>query len=492
MNINEFYKKVDPAVAVAKIVFNFLKKQYPLKLIKSIATTTSGGTPSRGNTEYYGGDIPWLKSGGLNDGLVTEVKEYITEKGLKESSAKLFPKGTLLVAMYGATAGKTGILNFESSTNQAVCGVTVNTEKIERDFLFWFFRQHRLDYLKASFGGAQPNISQKTIKNTHVPVPDLKLQKSIVEFLNKIEKEKSVDMSFPLKVIFTEIESYFQHQETNNQIENNFTNQLTDLSKLRQVILQDAIQGKLLPQNPADEPAAALLDRIKSEKARLIQEKKIRKEKPLAEITAEEVPFDLPDGWVWCRLQEITSKLGSGSTPRGGKSAYTKSGVKFLRSQNIRNEGLKLDDVVFIDEKTNEKMNGTVVCPNDILLNITGGSLGRTTRIPSDFDIANVSQHVSIIRPVFSFLSDYIHYLILSDYLQKTIMSSITGAGREGLPKYRMQLFLIPLPPEKTIPKIVAKVEELLSLVNALEEQTEAQQRDAEVLMQGVLAEAFG
>ena len=89
--------------------------------LKDIFDTTSGGTPNRGVSAYYGGDIPWLKSGELNDGIIFSAEEYITNEGLQNSSAKLFPKGSLLIALYGATVGKLGILNFDSTTNQAIC-----------------------------------------------------------------------------------------------------------------------------------------------------------------------------------------------------------------------------------------------------------------------------------------------------------------------------------------------------------------------------------
>jgi type I restriction enzyme S subunit len=115
MTLYKFYKKSNPSVAVAKIVFNHLFSNYPVKKIEEVANSTSGGTPNRGISEYYGGDIPWIKSGELNDCHITICEEYITELGLKNSSAKLYPKGTLVLALYGATVGKIGILDFEAA-----------------------------------------------------------------------------------------------------------------------------------------------------------------------------------------------------------------------------------------------------------------------------------------------------------------------------------------------------------------------------------------
>ena len=359
------------------------------------------------------------------------------------------------------------------------------SEEFDLNFLLHYLNYCQLN--KYANNSLQPVISKKRLSDVQIPQIPLSMQKEIGRLFDSISQGKDVEEL----VKKFEVENSLKFEQYWVELNKKVSDQLVDLKNLRQAILQEAIQGKLVAQDPTDEPATGLLARIKAEKERLIKEKKIKKEKPLLGIKEEEVPFDLPEGWVWCRLNDITSKLGSGSTPRGGKSAYSKQGIKFLRSQNIYNDGLKLNDVVFINEETNQKMKGTIVRPNDLLLNITGGSIGRAVRIPKDFDIANVSQHVSIIRPVISELSDYLHFLILSDYFQKSIISSVTGAGREGLPKYKMLMFLIPLPPLKEIPRTINKVRELLSLIDNLEQQTQAQQQDAEILMQGVLAEAF-
>lgn len=119
----DYIKKIDVSVLVAEAIFNELKKNFPIKRIEDIAETTSGGTPLRNNDDYYGGNIPWIKSGELNDKTIDIAEEFITEKGLANSSAKLHPKGTLLIAMYGATTGKTGITGIKAATNQAICAV---------------------------------------------------------------------------------------------------------------------------------------------------------------------------------------------------------------------------------------------------------------------------------------------------------------------------------------------------------------------------------
>jgi type I restriction enzyme S subunit len=138
--------------------------------INQIAKTSSGGTPSRRNPAYFEGDIPWIKSGELTDGLVKTCSEFISEEAVEKSSAKIFPKGTLLIAMYGATVGKLGILDLPAATNQAVCAI-FQEKTVHRDYLFWYLRSIRPQLISLSFGGAQPNISQTVIKNTTCPIP---------------------------------------------------------------------------------------------------------------------------------------------------------------------------------------------------------------------------------------------------------------------------------------------------------------------------------
>jgi type I restriction enzyme S subunit len=235
------------------------------------------------------------------------------------------------------------------------------------------------------------------------------------------------------------------------------------IGRLRRFILDLAVRGKLVPQDPKDEPTSELLKRIAKEKARAGFKHVV------SPLGGAEIPFDLPIGWSWSRIGEVCAKTGSGSTPRGGKEVYKDSGVPFLRSQNIYNDGLRLNDVAYIDQQTHSRMSGTKVLPGDLLLNITGGSIGRCCRIPDDFKEGNVSQHVAIIRTAVSGTEDFLHRLILSPYFQAFIIDEQTGAGRGGLPKNRMDQIAVALPPLAEQQRIVAKIDELMALCDRLE-----------------------
>jgi len=160
-----------------------------------IFQTTSGGTPNRSNSKYWNGSITWYKSGELNDVLLSvNSQEKITELGLKESSATLFPEGTLLIAMYGATAGKLAILGRDATTNQAVCGFYKN-QLIESEYLFNFLMANRSKMISESWGMSQPNISQTYLKNFVFALPPLDEQNRIVEkvkdLMETVEQLKS-------------------------------------------------------------------------------------------------------------------------------------------------------------------------------------------------------------------------------------------------------------------------------------------------------------
>ena len=242
-----------------------------------------------------------------------------------------------------------------------------------------------------------------------------------------------------------------------------------DTKKLRQKILDLAIHGKLVPQDPNDEPASVLLERIKVEKEQLIKEGKIKRSRKSAKTSDtphyENVPFEVPDNWVWTDIEHICSKIGSGSTPRG--SNYSSKGIPFFRSQNIYNGGLVYEDIKFISEEVHQTMIGTEVLPNDLLLNITGGSLGRCAIVPENFQRGNVSQHVCIMRPIFV-VSEYFHAFVLSSIFSKSM--KITGSGREGLPKYNLEQMFFPLPPLSEQHRIVSEIENWFALIDQIEQ----------------------
>ena len=189
--VSELLKRINPKAEIT--CDNAHYTQLPFEVPQNWSWTTlgkigkwqSGSTPNRLNKDYYNGNIPWLKTGDLNDGYITHIPEYITEKALNETSVKLNPTGSVLIAMYGATIGKIGILTFPATTNQACCACEV-FNGIDREFIFLFLLSHREEFIKMGGGGAQPNISKEKIINTYIPLPPFTEQKRIINVVNKI------------------------------------------------------------------------------------------------------------------------------------------------------------------------------------------------------------------------------------------------------------------------------------------------------------------
>lgn len=190
------------------------------KKLGDVCKTGAGGTPLKSHKDYYlDGTIPWLRSGEVDKKNILQCELYITQKGLKNSSAKLFPINSVLIAMYGATAGQVGILRFECSTNQAVCGILPNDNFIP-EFIYYKFMAGKDTLVKQAVGGAQPNISQIKIKNTLVPAISIQTQKTIVKKLDTLSEQTKA------------LEKIYQQK-------------INDLDELKKSILQKAFNGEL-------------------------------------------------------------------------------------------------------------------------------------------------------------------------------------------------------------------------------------------------------
>ena len=232
--------------------------------LNDIGKWQSGATPSRGVKAFFGGSIPWLKTGDLNDDYVNDIPERITDKALKETSVKLNPEGSVLIAMYGATIGKVGILTFPATTNQACCACSEFCG-VDNRFLFYFLISHREEFIRQAGGGAQPNISKEIIVNTPIPVPPIEEQKRIVR---EIEKWLSVLKNIDKSSLFIQ----------------------AGINACKAKILDLAIHGKLVPQDPSDEPAIELLKHINPDF-----------------VPSDNLHYEgsLPIGWELCRLEDI-------------------------------------------------------------------------------------------------------------------------------------------------------------------------------------------
>lgn len=317
-------------------------------------------------------------------------------------------------------------------------------DSIDRRFLYYFLMADTQALKESAHGVAMVHITKARMENTLVPVPTIAEQEEIVNI----------------------IDAFFSELQHIDDLQQQYANNISSLNKK---ILDLAVRGKLVPQDPNDEPASVLLKKIAEEKQKLIKEGKIKKQKALPAITEDAIPYDIPESWEWVRMDSICAKITSGSTPAGGSksNAYVEEGFPLFREQNVYNDGIRKKGMVYITEALlNTRANSTVVA-NDILLNITGGSIGRCALVPSDFDRGSINQHILIIRNVNPALKEYIHMCICSPYFQQQIMGNVVG-DKDGFSAGRCKNVLVPVPPIPEQKRIVHSVNLMLEQIASL------------------------
>ncbi|MFT0306640.1 restriction endonuclease subunit S [Bacteroides thetaiotaomicron] len=357
-----------------------------------VGTWQSGGTPSRSNKTYYGGNIPWLKTGDLNDGLISDIPESITEEAVANSSAKINPAGSVLIAMYGATIGKLGILTFPATTNQACCAC-IEFNAITQLYLFYFLLSQRNGFIAKGGGGAQPNISKEIIVNTFIPLPPLSEQQRIV----------------------MEIEKWFALID---QVEQGKADLQNTIKQTKSKILDLAIHGKLVPQDPNDEPAIKLLKRI----------------------NPDFTPCDnghyqnLPGSWCVAPMGMLCS-LSDGEKQTGVERINLD--VKYLRGER--------------DAKT--LTAGKFTPANSLLILVDGENSGEVFRTPIEGYQGSTFKRLSIKDDM---NTDYVLQVI--NLHRKTLRENKVGSAIPHLNKKLFKEIEVPIPPYKEQQRIVEAI----------------------------------
>src|SRR5699024_4565904 len=226
-----------------------------------------------------------------------------------------------------------------------------------------------------------------------------------------------------------------------------------DTEKLRKKILDLAMRGKLIPQDSQDEPASVLLEKIKEEKAQLIKEKKIKKSKPLPEITEEEKPFEIPESWEWVRLGEI-STINTGNTPSKKYKDYYGGDLPFIKPADINNNHINYDTDEKLTDKGKEK--GRIASTDDILITCIG-ILGRNYFIEK---AVAFNQQINAVTPI-SIEKVWLHYTLLSKFFIQQMYNNASATTVSILNKTKLERLLIPLPPLAEQKRIVTKIEEI-------------------------------
>ena len=369
-----------------------------------IGTWQAGGTPNRSNKVYYGGNIPWLKTGDLNDGLITTIPESITEEAVSNPSAKLNPEGSVLIAMYGATIGKLGILTFPAATNQACCAC-VEHDAVAQMYLFYFLMSQRPAFIEKGGGGAQPNISKEIIVSTKIPLPPLKEQFRIA----------------------AQIEYWFS---IIGQLESGKDNIRACVNNVKSKILDLAIHGRLVPQDPNDEPASELLKRIN----------------PKTEITCDNAHYpQLPSGWAICHLEDVIEYeqptayiVSSTNYSDSYPTPVLTAGKSFIIGYTDETAGVynQLPCIIFDDFTTDSKYV-------DFPFKVKSSAM-KILRVHKDLNIEYVSFFMSVTR----LIGDTHKRYWISEYSKLSI----------------------PLPPKNEQDRIVDSIKSLYGLLDTINE----------------------
>ena len=426
----------------------------------SIGDWGSGATPSRSNPEYYGGDIPWLKTGDLNDGYIEYIPENISYLALEKTSVRLNETGSVLIAMYGATIGKVGILTFPATTNQACCACL--PIEIYNEYLFYFLMSQKITFVKQGEGGAQPNISKEKIIATLMPLPSIEEQYRIVAKIKEV-----LPFVKQYEVAYSEV----------NSLNDSFP------ELLKKSILQEAIRGKLVPQDLSDEPASILLERIRVEKQQLIKKGKIKKDKHESVIYKrdnshyelqdgvercidDEIPFDIPDNWVWCRASNLGKMVRGHGIKRAETVAhgfpcvrygeiYTTYEISFDATVSFITESLDKDCIHF--------------STNDVVFTLTGENkvdiakavafLGNG-QIAAGGDLAFWTYHG--MNPL------YLVYYMASPYCIELKRRTATGDIIVHISTSKVGNFLVPIPSIAEQNRIVRQIDKIMLIIDNL------------------------
>ena len=407
--------------------------------VDELCDVVRGGSPRpAGDEKYYNGAIPFFKVADLtkDDEIYVYKAEYtIKEAGLKKT--RLVNEGTLLLTNSGATLGVPKITTFSTTFNDGIAAFLYLNKEIQL-YLYWLLKSKTDSFRKIDQGAAQPNLNTDLIKSIPIPLPPLTEQKRIIK----------------------EIKRWFS---LINQIDQNKSDLQTIIKQAKSKILDLAIHGKLVPQDPNDEPTSELLKRIN----------------PSTKITCDNAQYrKIPKNWCACKLVDICSFLSRGKSPK--YSEEDKTYPVFAQKCNLKDGGVSLEQAKFLDPSTINKWNEVYkLQTGDILVNSTGtGTVGRTrlfnTICLGNYPFVVPDSHVSVVRVLKSICPQYVYAYISSDSIQQYMEENLAGSTNQkelyiGVLE-NMHIFLPPLAEQY---RIVAKIEKLFSSLDNIQKALE-------------------
>lgn len=396
----------------------------------------------------------------------------------------LLKSNDILIARTGGTTGKSFIVN-SAPINAVFASYLIRLRMNYRtsiDFINLFLNSYAFwgQIVEMKSGSAMPNVNAEKLKTLKIPKLSLDEQNKVLTEFN--QKETSLQVFTKIQ----EVESLFTNsRKTKSQL----THQLDLVKQLRQAFLREAMQGKLVPQDPNDEPASVLLEKIKAEKALRQAQGTLKKQKPLPPITEEEIPFDIPENWVWCRLGDACIKITDGTHHSPTNTPTGK--YMYVTAKNIKNEGVDLSKITFVKKEVHDEIFSR--CDpefGDILYIKDGATTGIVT-------INNLSEPFSLLSSVALLKFDshicnrFIMFVMRSPVYYDATRRNMYGVALTRVTLAKINNSIIPLPPLSEQQRIVAKLDELMQYCDELEASIKESQQQNELLLQQVLREAL-
>lgn len=454
--------------------------------LSNVGVIVGGGTPSSGNPEYFcdNGGIAWLTPAdmyALKSKFISHGRRDLTPAGLSNSSAQLMPKGSVLFSSR-APIGYVAIAVNEVTTNQGFKSCVPFIGEMS-EYIYYYLKS-AVRYIESLASGTTfIEVSGKVVSNVLFPLPPLAEQKRIVAkvdelmaLCDKLEAEQKAQAALKTQAVqstlhhLTNAESPASLGTSLNILERTFGNWFDDLATvkhLRATILQLAVQGKLVHQNPTDEPASVLLKSIEAEKKRLVKEGKIKKQKNSETIADQELPFTLPANWVFSRLADCSKLVTDGEhiTP---ERTLDSSQVPLATAKNIRDGYLDFTNTDYVPRHIAHKCwERCKPEKDDILIVSVGATTGRLSICPDDREMVIV-RSVTLIKPCLLNV-EYLALAIKSPLIQRAIWGSVKQSAQPCLYLAQSSRLIIPIPPLAEQKRIVAKVDELMTLCDQLE-----------------------
>ncbi|HBC8152521.1 TPA: restriction endonuclease subunit S [Escherichia coli] len=436
-----------------------------------------GKTPSKMKDEYWGGTIPWVTPKDMKTNLIVDSEDKVTPLALEDGLTKVSPGSILFVARSGILRRifPVAITSIECTVNQDIKVLSPFFSDISYYILLMMngFERYIIENLTKTGTTVESLLFEDFISHPFMIPPFaeqnriLSTVKKLMSLCDQLEQQSLTTLDAHQQLVETLLGTLTDSQNAEELTENwariseHFDTLFTteaSVDALKQTILQLAVMGKLVPQDPNDEPASELLKRIAQEKAQLVKEGKIKKQKPLPPISDEEKPFELPEGWEWCRLNDISSKITDGDHKTPPRIA---EGYKLLSAKNIRDGYLDYNNCDYISAIDYEKSRERCLPEKgDLLIVSVGGTIGRSSLIKDCSDFALV-RSVAIIKPLL-IEPEYLKLAMDSKLLQSMIHSHKRGGAQPCLYLGEISKFLFPTPPLAEQRNIVNKVSILM------------------------------